>query len=105
MFIFLTEEGLKFARQVPRLQRSQFYTDTVWLQPGWPGLYAFDLERFMWSVAHTDLDHKYTFAWDDERDPDFRIYSALRNTQNNGYPSRLLAPKSGEEIFLSASVP
>jgi hypothetical protein len=105
MFIFLTEEGLKFNPQVPPLKWSEFYTDTVWLQPGWPGLYVSDLERFMHSVAHSDPDHKYTFAWDDESDPDFRIYSALGNTQKNGYPKRLLVPKSGEEIFFECFSP
>jgi hypothetical protein len=59
----------------------------------------------MRSVSHSDPDHKFTFSWDNERDTDFKIYSALGNTQNNGFPPMLLVPKSGEEIFFQCMTP
>jgi hypothetical protein len=105
MDIYLTDDGLKFLPRALDLKRPEYFSDHVWLQSGWPGLYASDLKRFMHSASHSDPDHKYTFAWDDERDPDFRIYSALGNTQNNGNPKRLLVPKSGEEIFFECFSP
>jgi hypothetical protein len=60
--IYLTDDGLKFLPQASGMNRREYYSDHVWLSPGWPGLFAFDLERFVGSVSHLDPDHKFTFV-------------------------------------------
>jgi hypothetical protein len=103
--IYLTDNGLIFLPQASALDRSQYFGDHVWLAPGWSGLNKSDLERFMDSTSRSDPDHKLPFAWDKDSDPDFDIYSALGNTQNNGYPKRLLVPKTGDQIFFQCFSP
>jgi hypothetical protein len=103
--IYLTDDGLKFLPQALSLERPQYFSDHVWLAPGWSGLFRSDLARFTDSTSHSDPDHNYTFAWDRESDPDFEIFSALGNTQNNGYPKRVLVPKTGGDIFFQCFSP
>lgn len=113
MRIVVTDEGLMFQPTPPNLKRSDIHWDTVWLQPGWPGLYESDLNRAADSLAKMrwsdDPKRKIAYVWNNDRDPDFKVFEAVENTEESGLVPillpRLLVPKGGEHVFFQCVGP
>lgn len=105
--IWLTNEGLKFDPEGWNLKSSEVFSQYVWLQPGWSGLYKSDLERIADLVSGSPWcsDRQCTYLWDDQRDPAFRILSATEPTDEDGFPPTIYVPKSGDEIFFECLLP
>jgi hypothetical protein len=109
--VLLTDHGLKF--QPSSLKRSEIEADTILLHAGWTGLFDFELKRSVealsgrtWSDAPR---RKLVYTWNDDSDPDFRIFEARENTEETGLVPlllpRLLVPKSGDRIFFQCMGP
>lgn len=111
--VLLTDHGLMFQPRPSTLNRSDIETDQILLHAGWSGYFDFELKRTVEGLAgQTQRDaprRKVVYAWNDDGDPDFRIFEAKENTEETGLVPlllpRLLLPKSGDRIFFQCVGP
>jgi hypothetical protein len=111
--ILLTDDGLMFQPKPSTLKHSDIDADTILLHAGWLGKFDFELRRAVEGLSsQTWRDaprRKIVYTWDDDSDPDFRIFEAKENTEETGFAPlllpRLYIPKSGDHIFFQCVGP